>query len=153
MAYSKSTTKHNVAFPSKIRSGGDGHVLNIVVDGDTDNGVIASVGAWKDFDRYDVEAGNAGFEGVLHAAANGNWYVEVTQINAAKPPVFLYNAPIVEDQTLNYGEEYFFNEDGDTVKGYVLGLYDIFEESAAIFTGTPAEGATVTVSGSKLVVA
>lgn len=152
MAYTKNVVKHNVAFPSKVRSGGDGHVLNIVVADDTDNGVIASVGAWKDFDRYDVEAGNAGFKGVLHAAANGNWYVEVTEINAAKPPVLLYNSPIVEDQTLNYSEEYFFNAKGDTVKGYVLGLYDIFEESAAIFTGTPAEGAKVTVSGKKLVI-
>ena len=135
MAYTKSVAEHNVAFPSKVRSGGDGHVLNMYLADDTDNGVIA------------------GFKGKLHAAANGNWYVEVTEINAANPPVFLYNAPIVEDQTLRGGEQYFFNAEGDTVKGYVLGLYDIVEESKAIFTGTPDEGKVVTVSGKKLVVA
>ena len=153
MAYTKSVTEHNVAFPSKVRSGGDGHVLNMYLAEDTDNGVIASVGAWKDFDRYNVTAGNAGFKGILHAAANGNWYVEVTEINVANPPIFLYNAPIVEDQTLRGGEQYFFNAEGDTVKGYVLGLHDIVEESAAIFTGKPVEGKAVTVSGKKLVVA
>lgn len=153
MAFTKTVEEHNVAFPSKVRSGGDGHVLNVVVADATDNGVIASVGAWKDFDRYNVTSGNAGFKGKLHAAANGNWYVEVTEIDVATPPVFLYNSPIVEDQTLNYNEKYFFNAAGDTVKAYVLGLYDVVEESAAIFSGTPKEGATVTVSGNKLAVA
>ena len=38
------------------------------------------------------------------------------------------------------------------VKGYVLKLNDIVEESAAIFTNTPAEGKSVTVSGTKLTV-
>ena len=91
MAYSVTVTKHNVAFPSKIRSGGDGHTLNMFVAADTDNGVVGSVGAWKDFDRYTFTAGNTSFQGKLHAAAN------------------------------------------DTVKGYVLELFDVFEESEAIF--------------------
>lgn len=151
MAYQVTTTKHNIAFPSKIRSGGDGHTLNIFVAADTDNGVIGSVGAWKDFDRYNFTAGNTGFAGKLHAAANGNWYVEVTAINPAIPPVFLYNSPIIEDERYKDQPDMFFNANGDTVKGYVLELFDVFEESEAIFTFNTnkatdlKEGATVAV--------
>lgn len=151
MAFQKNVTEHNVAFPSKM---GAGHILNLAVAKDTDNGVIASVGAYKDFDRYDVEEGNAGFKGtIVGQAANGNWYVQVSAIDPAKPPVFLINSAIVEDQTLHGQEKYFFNAAGDTVKGYVMGLYDIVEESDKIFTGTPAVGKTVTVKADKLAVA
>lgn len=157
MAYSVTVTKHNVAFPSKVRSGGDGHTLNIFVAADTDNGVIGSVGAWKDFDRYNFTAGNAGFEGKLHAAANGNWYVEVTAIDGDVPPVFLYNSPIIEDERYADQTDAFFNANGDTVKGYILELFDVIEESEAIFTYNTSkatdlvEGAIVTVAtGNKL---
>lgn len=159
MAYAISTTKHNVAFPSKIRSGGDGHTLNIYVAADTDNGVVGSVGAWKDFDRYTFTAGNASFEGKLHAAANGNWYVEVTAIDVEAPPVFLYNSPIIEDERYADQPDLFFNAQGDTVKGYILELFDVFEESEAIFTYATSkttdlkEGSTVTIgSNNKLLV-
>lgn len=151
MAYQVTVTKHNVAFPSKIRSGGDGHTLNIFVNANTDNGVVGSVGAWKDFDRYNFTAGNVGFAGKLHAAANGNWYVEVTAINPAIPPVFLYNSAVVEDERYKDQPDVFFNAQGDTVKGYVLELFDVFEESEAIFTFNTnkatdlKEGATVAV--------
>lgn len=134
MAYSITVSKHNVAFPSKIRSGGDGHTLNIYVAADTDNGVVGSVGAWKDFDRYNFVAGNTSFAGKLHAAPNGNWYVEVTAIDVENPPVFLYNSPIVEDERYADQPDVFFNKQGETVKGYILELFDVFEESEAIFT-------------------
>lgn len=157
MAYSVTVTKHNVAFPSKVRSGGDGHTLNIFVAADTDNGVIGSVGAWKDFDRYNFTVGNTAFVGKLHAAANGNWYVEVTAIDVENPPVFLYNSPIVEDERYKDQPDVFFNANGDTVKGYVLELFDVVEESEAIFTFNTSkavdlvEGATVEVAaGNKL---
>ena len=152
MAYSITVAKHNVAFPSKIRSGGDGHTLNIFVNADTDNGVVGSVGAWKDFDRYNFTAGNTSFVGKLHAAANGNWYVEVTAIDVEDPPVFLYNSPIIEDERYADRPDIFFNKQGDTVKGYILELFDVFEESEEIFVPNTAkatdlvEGATVTVA-------
>ena len=159
MAYSVTVSKHNVAFPSKIRSGGDGHTLNIFVDADTDNGVVGTVGVWKDFDRYTFVAGNASFEGKLHAAANGNWYVEVTALDVTAPPVFLYNSPIVEDERYADQPDVFFNKQGDTVKGYILELFDVFEESEEIFNFASAketdlvEGATVTIdSNNKLLV-
>ena len=159
MAYSVTVSKHNVAFPSKIRSGGDGHTLNIFVDADTDNGVVGTVGVWKDFDRYTFVAGNASFEGKLHAAANGNWYVEVTALDVTAPPVFLYNSPIVEDERYADQPDVFFNAAGDTVKGYILELFDVFEESEAIFNFASAketdlvEGASVTIdSNNKLLV-
>lgn len=156
MAYNVVVSKHNVAFPSKIRSGGDGHTLNIYVAADTDNGVIGSVGTWKDFDRYNFVAGNSAFVGKLHAAANGNWYVEVTAVDVENPPVFLYNSPIVEDERYADQLDVFYNAEGDTVKGYVLELFDVFEESEAIFTFNTSkatdlkENATVTVNGNKL---
>ena len=152
MAYSVTVSKHNVAFPSKIRSGGDGHTLNIFVAADTDNGVIGTVGAWKDFDRYNFTAGNTAFQGKLHAAANGNWYVEVTAIDVETPPVFLYNSPNVEDERYADQPDVFFNAANDTVKGYILELFDVFEESEAIFTYNTdkatdlVEGATVEVA-------
>ena len=157
MAYAITVSKHNVAFPSKVRSGGDGHTLNMFVNADTDNGVIGTVGAWKDFDRYNFTVGNAGFEGKLHAANNGNWYVEITAIDETAPPVFLYNSAVVEDERYADQPDVFFNANGDTVKGYVLGLYDVVEESEAIFTYNTSkatdlvEGATVVVAaGNKL---
>jgi len=155
MAYKINIDEHNVAFPTKVNAGNGGdHILNMVISEDTDNGVIGSNTGWASFEEFNFEAGNDGFKGELHAAANGNWYVLVTAVDATNPPIFLYNSPIIEDETLNAQEQYFYNAaDEMNVKGYVLKLNDIVEESEAIFTGTPAEGKTVTAVGSKLVVA
>lgn len=151
MAFQVTVSRHNVAFPSKIRSGGDGHNFNIFVNADTDNGVVGTLGAWKDFDRFNFTAGNAGFSGELHAAQNGNWYVLVTAIDEAHPPIFLWNSVVIEDERYKDQPDVFFNAAGETVKGYQIGLYDIFEESEAILTPATSkavdfvEGATVTV--------
>ena len=154
MSYSVSATEHNVAFPSKVNAGDGGeHILNMVIATDMDNGVIGTNSGWADFDQFNFTAGNTGFTGELHEASNGNWYVLVTAIDAAAPPIFLYNSAVIEDEHLNGQEKYFYNAAGEmNVSGYVLKVNDIIEESAAIFSGTPSEGATVTSSGSKLVV-
>ena len=154
MSYSITATEHNVAFPSKVNAGDGGeHILNMVIAADMDNGVIGSNGGWADFDAFTFTPGNSGFKGELHQAANGNWYVLVTEIDADNPPIFLYNSAVLEDERLRGQEKYFYNAKGEmNVKGYVLKLNDIVEESAAIFTNTPAEGKSVTVSGTKLTV-
>ena len=148
MAYSVTVTKHNVAFPSKIRSGGDGHTLNMFVAADTDNGVVGSVGAWKDFDRYTFTAGNTSFQGKLHAAANGNWYVELLEDTDA---IWIYDAVVIpEDYNREFSKESnFYNESGKTVKGYSLHKGDILELATACFDGTPAKNSAVGYDATK----
>jgi hypothetical protein len=161
MAIKYQIEKHNVAFPNKVASAkGGGHIFNVRVEEDVDNGTIGSLGAWNAFDEYLFKKGNAGFKGVIRdQAANGRWYVEVTEINAADPPIFLYNSPVVAESYNNdfKKESNFYNAEDDVVKGYELHLHDIIEESIEMFTSASqskvAKNAVVTVSGKNLVAA
>lgn len=154
MAIRYSIEKHNITFPTKVVAGyGGDHQFNLYVEKDYDNGVIGSVGAWKDFDRYTFKEGNAAFEGeIVEQAANGNWYVQVNK--ADEDTVYLCQDEV---STLDYTEDFkdlanLFNEAKSTVRGYKLNKYDIIEESAKIFKNpdTLAVGQKVTVDGAQL---
>ena len=136
MAIRYSIDTHNVAFPSKVRSGMCGHTLNCYITEDTDNG----------YDEYNVTTAPSDFAGVIRGkAANGHWYIEVT--NAGSTPTVFIHQPVIiaEDFTRSFTRESnFFNAAETVVKGYVLSVLDIIEESEVIFTGTPAENKTVT---------
>lgn len=155
MAISYKIDKHHVCFPSKVLSGQVGHVLNMVIDEDVDNGSIFGIGDYVSFDQYKTGAvpSALGLK-ILEQAADGNWYVQVTAVDVNKPAVLIYEVPIIAE---TYNSEFtnidnFYNKKGKTVRGYVLSVMDVFEISADAFTGTPADGKSVTVAGQKLVV-
>lgn len=148
-----------VCFPTKIRSGNCGHVLNLTLQQDLENGTIRSAGQWIELDNYKDAApasgnGAAVFQGVIRGkSARGNWYVEVT---ADTTDLLVYQEPVIAES--NYGKKWvseknWINEKGDVVRAYTLCKYDIFEVSAEAFSGTPDSGKTVTANAAgKLVV-
>jgi len=80
---SKNAT-HNIAFPSFVASamGQYGHVINLVMQADQDNGVLAAKGDYVSFEQYEMDAvADNKVEGVIReAAAEGGWYVEFTKL-------------------------------------------------------------------------
>ena len=160
MALRYSIEKHHVAFPTKVLSERVGRTLNMVIKEDTDNGTVCGKGAYVSFDQYEVAEVPAAFEGeILEQAADGNWYVEVKKVDPNEPAVLIYEVPIIAE---NYNSKFtstanFFNEASaertKTVRGFVLGVTDIYELSEDAFEGIPVAGAKVTISGQKHVVA
>lgn len=160
MALRYQIEKHHVAFPTKILSERVGRTLNMVISEDTDNGTVCGKGAYVSFDQYEVAEVPATFEGeILEQAADGNWYVEVKKIDPNAPAVFIYEVPVIAE---NYNSKFtstanFFNEASadrtKTVRGFVLGVTDVYELSEDAFEGKPVAGAKVTISGQKHVVA
>lgn len=144
---------HAVAFPSKLvaQNGGE-HIYNIELTSDTDNGNLVAKGDFIDLDLY-KEAAVTNFKGVIQKqAANKNWYVEVVEPGDA---LFVYmQAFIEEDWTNSFKKESnFYNATGETVRGYVLHVGDVFEVSELGFDGTPEAGKEITgVNAKKLVV-
>ena len=160
MAIRYSMEKHTVCFPTKVLSERVGRVLNMVISEDTDNGTVCGKGDYVSFDQYEVAAVPSSFEGeILEQAADGNWYVEVKKIDPNAPAILIYEVPTIAE---NYNSKFtstanFFNEASaertKTVRGFVLGVTDVYELSADGFEGTPEAGKKVTISGQKHVVA
>ena len=158
MAYeTPNMTKHAVCFPSKVLAGNMGaHIYNITLGTAADNGNIIGRGAWNSFDNYAEAACPNGFAGKIVAqAANGNWYVEVTAVPSGAEALLVYNSPILPYESPREFADLanFYNAAGEVVKAYVLTLGDIFEVSAAAFSGTPVVNKAVSVSSKKLAVA
>ena len=147
---------HAYCFPTKIASGLAGHVLNIVLTSDADNGSIVTTYAdsYVSFDNYTEEAAPAGYEAkIIDVAADGNFYVEVVE-----PADAILICEVIDNPYGNYDSRFkdsklFYNAQGATVRGYCLSKRDVYELSAEGFTGTPEVGKTVTVTGRKHVVA
>ena len=147
---------HAYCFPTKIASGLAGHVLNIVLTADADNGSIVTTSAdsYVSFDQYTEEAAPATYEAkIVDKAADGNFYVQVVE-----PADAILICEVVDNPYNNYDSRFkdsklFTNVAGDVVRGYVLNKFDIYELSEEGFDGTPEVGATVTVTGRKHVVA
>lgn len=144
---------HAISYPSKLLAQNGGkHIYNIELVSDADNGALVKKGDFIDLDLYEEDTATT-FEGVIQKkAANGNWYVEVTDPGDA---LYVYMpAFIAEDYTNSFkNEKRFYNAAGETVRGYELAVGDVFELSAEGFTGTPEAGKTVSVAAKKLVVA
>ena len=159
MALHYEISKHHVAFPTKVLSERVGRVLNMVISEDTDNGTVCGKGAYVSFDQYKVAEVPSAFEGeILEKAADGNWYVEVKKIDPNAPAVLIYEVPEIAE---NYNTKFtsvanFFNEASPertkTVRGFVLGVTDVYELSEDAFEGTPVAGKKVTINGQKHVV-
>lgn len=152
MAIRYEIEKHTYAFPTKVLSERVGRTLNIVIDADTDNGVVCGKGDYVSFDQYKKAVAPSAFKGkVLEQAADGNWYVEVTAVDVNDPAVLIYEVPEVAE---TYNAKFtaasnFFNEASatrtKTVRGFVLTTTDIYEISAEGFSGTPEAGKSVTI--------
>jgi len=147
---------HIIAFPSFIASamGQYGHVINLVMQADTDNGTLATKGAYVSFEQYKAAAVTANaVEGVIReASAEGGWYVEITKL-PADIVYWVYNTPISPYPEKELREEgLFYNETGDVTQGMELHVGDIFSVSDSAFTGTPVAGATVKYAAGKYVI-
>lgn len=160
MAIRYSLEHHHVCFPTKVLSERVGRVLNMVISEDTDNGTVCGKGAYVSFDQYKVAEVPAAFEGeILEQAADGNWYVEVKKIDPNAPAILIYEVPEIAE---NYNSKFtsianFFNEASaertKTVRGFVLGVTDVYELSEDAFEGKPEAGKKVTINGQMHVVA
>jgi len=143
---------HNEAFPSRLlAANGGGHIFDIELTADHDNGELVGRGDYIKLGTY-KEAAAPTFAGkIVEQAANGNWYVEVTAATEAlwilMPEITPYDIPQTENPKA------WVNKTGDVVKGYSLVKGDIFEMSVEGFQGTPAVGKTVSFADGKYVVA
>ena len=147
---------HMAFFPAKVASamGTYGHVYNIVLSANTDNGVLAGRGAYSHFDNYAQAAAPNGFAGkIIDTAPNGNYYVEVTELGDGETLV-LYNAPTSEYAERDLQQEsLFYNKTGDVVQGMPLKVGDWLELSKEAFVGTPVLNKAGTFSAGKYNVA
>lgn len=146
---------HGTSFPTKIASMMKqyGHVYNVVLTADTDNGALGTRGDYVSFDRYEQGdvAANA-VEGVIRELmADGRWMVEFTKVTGEV--LYLYNALVSE-----YGEKelqdetLFYNKADEVCQGGTLIVGDLAAYNDAWFTGTPAVGETVKYASGKFVV-
>lgn len=145
--------KHGVCFTSKVLAAQGGkHIYNIKISANRDNGNVVAKGKWGGMEFY-AEKESTGVTGViLEQAANGNWYVEITDPGDG---VLLRNTPMIAEEFTKafQKEENFFNEQGDIVRGYELAKGDIIELSEACFDGTPVAEKTLTILNYKWKVA
>lgn len=154
MAIAYTIAKHATAGVSKtLANSGGSHIYNVTLTTDADNGNIIGRGEMISLDNY-AEATPTSFAGkIVWQAANGNWYVEVTEATNA---LLVYNVPMIyEDYSNKFkAESNFYNAAGDVVRGHELVVGDIFEVSAEGFSGTPSVGKTIsTITDKKMVVA
>lgn len=145
-------SKHAVAGSSKLKATVAGHIYSVKIDEDLDNGSILAKDAWLAPEYYSAKD-STGFAGVIvEQAANGNWYVEVTEPGDA---LLVLQVPMIYEEytTQCQHESNFYNEAGDIVRCYELVKGDIFELSAEGFNGDPVKGATVSVTNKQVTVA
>ena len=152
MAIRYEIEKVGYAFPTKVLSSRVGHNVNIVLGEDSPNGAIVGVGDYVSFDQYEEATAPSGYKAkIIDVAADGNFLVQVTNVDVNAPAVLIYDVPEVSDMKIATAN-HFYNKAGKTVHGLVLTTLDVYELSAELFEGTPAVGKAVTVTGRKHVV-
>lgn len=143
---------HATSYPSNLLAQRNGkHIYSIVADVDTDNGAIV---AWKDWDGFDkfTAKDSTGFAGkIVQKNIDGTWLVLVTNPGDA---CLVYTKPLAPYETPKAlkEEKAFYNKKDDVMRCYELAYGDRFAVSDEAFTGTPAVGSTVSVTGRKLTV-
>lgn len=156
MAIKYAIEQFGYAFPTKVLSSRVGHNLNMILDTDSPNGAVVGVGDYVSFDQYAEATAPASYKAkIIDKAANGNWYVQVTEVDVNAPAVLIYETPVfTEDYNAKFtNNKNFYSEAGKTVHGLVLTTLDVYELSDELFDGTPEIGKEVTISGRKHVVA
>lgn len=145
------STKHAVAGSSKLKATIAGHIYNIKISTDLDNGSIVAKGDYVSPEVY-KDKDSTGFAAViLDQAANGNWYVEVTNPGDA---LLILQVPLIYENYISQmqNESNFYNKKDDIVRAYELYVGDIFEISAEGISGEITKGATLSVTSKKLTV-
>ena len=147
---------HIKSFPNKIASmmGQYGHVYNIVLQANTDNGTLCSRGDYVSFDQYeqDAVAANAVEVTIRELMADGTRLVEVTKLPATEV-LYVYNSPVSEYNEREFNDEQLmYNKAGEVAQGATLILGDMFTLSDNAFTGTIADGAVAKYSAGKYVI-
>ncbi|RGF22384.1 hypothetical protein DW128_03080 [Firmicutes bacterium AM10-47] len=140
--------KHAVAGSSKLKATTSGHIYNILIEEDMDNGTLVAKGDYVKPEVYKAKAAT-GFSGViLDKASNGNFYIEVVEPGDA---LLLLQVPLIYEEytTAMQHESNFYNANGDIVRSYELYAGDFFELSKEGFVGTPEKGKTVTIDTTK----
>ena len=153
------TTNHADANVSKLLATNyGGHIYNVTLSSDTDNGNIIKRGNYNSFDNY-LEANANSFNGIVRGkAADGNWYVEVLQ-DLGFDALLVYNVPMNEYESplALASEKRFYLEAGDVARAHQLYAGDIFEVSELGFEGNlnnlNANVAITTIANQKLVIA
>lgn len=142
--------KHTVAGSSKLKATIAGHIFNIQIDKDMDNGVLVSKGDYVESEVYKAADAPAEFKGkVVELAANGNYYIEV---ETPADALLVLTTPLIYEEGTSQmqNESNFYNAAGDIVRAYQLYKDDIFEISAEGFAATPAKGDEVSFDSSSL---
>lgn len=139
--------EHGTGFPSNLLTQEyAGHLLNIKLSKDRDNGEIiaADPEKWISWDLF--EEGEVGtFKGiVVDRDQDGNYLVLVTETDGTA--CLLYQKPLTpyESPREFLKEKAFYNAKGDIVRSYVLYKWDRFSSSASNFSEEPEIGAKVT---------
>ena len=119
---------HVVAESSRLKATGAGHIYDLEMIADTDNGTIVALGAHV--------------EGQVYKAK---------EFAAGDKPYFILTPPLAYNGKKIWSDEkYFFNAKGEIARAYELYVDDIFTVSEDAFTGKPAVGkfvdATYTVA-------
>ena len=109
---------HVVAESSRLKATTVGHIYDLEMIEDTDNGAIVAIGAHVEGQVYKAKA-----------YANGD-----------KPYLVLTPALAYNGRKAWSDEKYFYNAKGEIARAYELNVDDIFTVSANAFTGTPAVG-------------
>ena len=109
---------HVVAESSRLKATGAGHIYDLEMIADTDNGTIVGLGAHVEGQVYKAKA----------YAADTKPYLVLT------PPLAYNGKKSWSD------EKYFYNATGEIARAYELYVDDIYTISEDAFTGTPAVG-------------
>ena len=109
---------HVVAESSRLKATTAGHIYDLEMIEDTDNGTIVALGTHVEGQVYKAKA-----------YANGD------------KPYFILTPPLAYNGKKSWSDEkYFFNAKGEIARAYELNVDDIFTISEEAFTGTAAVG-------------
>lgn len=111
-------TAHVVAESSRLKATTAGHIYDLEMIEDTDNGTIVAVGAHVEGQVFKAKA-----------FANGD-----------KPHLVLTSPLAYNGNKYKSGEKFFYNAKGEIARAYELYVDDIYTLSADAFTGSPAVG-------------
>ena len=111
-------TAHVVAESSRLKATTAGHIYDLEMIEDTDNGTIVAIGAHVEGQLYKAKA-----------------YAE------GDKPYFILTPPLAYNGKKAWSDEkYFYNAKGEVARAYELHVDDIFTISEDAFTGTPEVG-------------
>ena len=111
-------TAHVVAESSRLKATGAGHIYDLEMIEDTDNGTIVALGAHVEGQLYKAKA-----------------YAE------GDKPYFILTPPLAYNGKKAWSDEkYFYNAKGEVARAYELYVDDMFTVSEDAFTGTPVVG-------------